>query len=298
MPATLPQPAFELADVGRLVRRGERAVVGAARAEQPETVASVLRQHLNDPTDDLAVIEEIWPTYDHVNVVAGIDAWLEDPSRSAELVGMVGGEYRRAGLAELLGATLDGWRDGPFPGSVARVNLSSGPDGQVRPCVRRGLYLIKENARRTAVLVYGVRTRNPDRRWSASRWSALPPTWPNRRCTTSDGWRTNATYSGVRCCLRGRHLRAPRCGHAVSHPTVSGRVGVDPRRRHAGRHPRAGGGCCAAQEAACCCWPAPQAWCPAVWPTGSGEELPATRNAMTRTLLGSPANQVHTAPAV
>ncbi len=66
----------ELADVGRLVRRGVRGVVGAARAGQQVGLASVLRGHLGRSGADLDVIGESWPGYQHVNVQAGLDAWV------------------------------------------------------------------------------------------------------------------------------------------------------------------------------------------------------------------------------
>ncbi len=80
MPAAVPavdgdlRP--ELADVGRLVRRGVRAVVGAARAGEQPMLSKIVGEHLGGNAGDLEVVEESWPGYDHVNVQAGLDAWL------------------------------------------------------------------------------------------------------------------------------------------------------------------------------------------------------------------------------
>jgi ATPase family protein associated with various cellular activities (AAA) len=144
----------ELADVGRLARRAVRGVVQAARADEGATLSSLLRDHLPGHGDDLAVVEEAWPAYEHINVQAGVDAWLGQPGRVHELVGVVGFQHRDFGLAELLGAPELGLA-ALRPGNVARTNLPAGPDGEVRACVRCGLYLVADGARRSAVLLRG-----------------------------------------------------------------------------------------------------------------------------------------------
>ncbi len=83
----------ELADVGRLVRRGVHAVVGAARAAERPTLARILSEHLGGAAG-LDVVEETWPSYEHVNVRAGLDAWLADPRRTWSLVGVAGYIWR------------------------------------------------------------------------------------------------------------------------------------------------------------------------------------------------------------
>jgi hypothetical protein len=153
----------ELADVGRLLRRGVRAVVGAARADERVTLSRILTEHLGDGAPSLEVVQENWPAYEHVNVQAGVDGWLADPRRSAELVGIVGYQHRPFGLGELLTAVEGAAQDpfGPRPGSPSRVNQPAGPDGEVRPCVRCGLYLVTEGDARLAVFF-----RGPSRRWA------------------------------------------------------------------------------------------------------------------------------------
>ena len=146
----------ELADVGRLVRRGVRGVVGAARAGEEPTLTRVLRDHLGPVGADLDVVEEAWPGYEHVNVQAGLDAWIAEQRAAVQLVGVVGFQHRPFGLAEVLAEEgphrhLSGLR----PGNVARVNLPSGPDGATSPCVRCGLYLVQDGERRTALLLRG-----------------------------------------------------------------------------------------------------------------------------------------------
>jgi hypothetical protein len=141
----------ELADVGRLARRGLRAVVGAARADERPRLSRILADHLGAAVHD--VVEETWRAFDHVNAQAGVDVWLAAPGRSFELVGVVSEHGQPVELAELLSDRYGGQPFGPQPGKAANINLASGPDGEVRPCVRCGLYLVTEDARRTAVLV-------------------------------------------------------------------------------------------------------------------------------------------------
>jgi Cdc6-like AAA superfamily ATPase len=147
----------ELADVGRLLRRGVRAVVGAARADERVTLSRILAEFLGDGAPSLEVVQESWPGYEHVNVQAGLDAWLAEPGRTSELVGIVGYQHRPFGLGELLtgveGAAQDPF--GPRPGNPSRVNRACGPDGEVRPCVRCGLYLVTEGEARIAVFFRG-----------------------------------------------------------------------------------------------------------------------------------------------
>ena len=146
----------ELADVGRLARRGLRAVVGAARAADRPKLSRILIEHLGAGAGDLDVVEETWPGYDHVNVQAGLDAWLAEPARTWQLVGIAGYQHVMFGIGDLLASAGDG--DHPFglrPANPASVNLACGPDGAVRPCVRCGVYLVTEGAVRTAVLLRG-----------------------------------------------------------------------------------------------------------------------------------------------
>ncbi|CCG02128.1 AAA ATPase [Blastococcus saxobsidens DD2] len=147
----------ELADVGRLLRRGVRAVVGAARAGERPALPALLVDHLGGSGAGLDVVEETWPGYEQVNVQAGLEAWLAAPGRSAQLVGVVGYQHGPFGLGELLSDDAGPHRPfGPRPGNAASVNLACGPDGAVRPCVRCGLYLVTEGEARTAVLLRGA----------------------------------------------------------------------------------------------------------------------------------------------
>ena len=147
---------LELADVGRLARRAARRAARAARAEDQPTLTHLLQQHLGEGLGELPVVEESWPAYEHVNVQAGLDAWLAGGGRQSELVGVIGFQHHEFGLGELLEPVFDDQPFGPRPGNVARANLASGPGGEVRACVRCGLYLVDDGQRRAAVLLRGA----------------------------------------------------------------------------------------------------------------------------------------------
>jgi hypothetical protein len=142
----------ELADLARLARRAMQGFVATARAGERETLPGLLTAHLGDGAKGLPVIEEAWPAYEHVNVQAGLDAWLAEPSRSSRLVGVIGFQHHDFGLGELLASSGDDGAYGPRPGNVARANLPCGP-GEVRPCVVCGLYLVTEGEQRAAVFL-------------------------------------------------------------------------------------------------------------------------------------------------
>ena len=139
-------------DVGKLARRLRRRVVGAARADDRPTFARLLADHLAVPLEGLEVVEESWPSYELVNVQVGLDTWLAQGERTHVLVGLANFRHREFGLTDLL-QPVTGYDHGPTPGNVAWSNLASGPDGQVRPAVRAGLYLVNDGGTRSAVLV-------------------------------------------------------------------------------------------------------------------------------------------------
>jgi hypothetical protein len=142
---------LRLSDVGKLLRRGRRRVVGAARAEERATFARIVREHLAVDPQSADIVQETWPSYEHVNVQAGLDAWLGDPVREHEVVGVVSHRHQDFGLADLLrpGPMMHG----PMPGNVARINLPSGPGGEVRACVECAVVLVVEGEHRAALLV-------------------------------------------------------------------------------------------------------------------------------------------------
>ncbi|MBB3674330.1 ATP-binding protein [Modestobacter versicolor] len=145
---------LQLADLGKLARRGVRAVAQAARVDDRVTFASLLGGHLGPRAAGAEVAEEAWPGYEHVNVQAGLDAWLAGAGRSSQVVGVLAFRHQLFGLAELLTMT-DLGPHSPRPGNAATVNLPCGPDGATRPCLRCALVLVEQDGVRTALLVRG-----------------------------------------------------------------------------------------------------------------------------------------------
>ncbi len=145
----------ELADLGRLGRRALRKVVRAARSEMGPTLSRALRAHLGPLDPGAPVVAESWRPYDHVNVQAGLEAWLAEPGRQFEVVGVTAFQNREFGLADFLDESgpVDPW--GPRPGNVATVNVPCGPESAVRACVACAIYLVADGEERAALLLRG-----------------------------------------------------------------------------------------------------------------------------------------------
>ncbi len=146
----------ELADLARLGRRLVRKAVTAARAEDAP-VRKLLREHLGAGAGSLPVVSAAWPGYDHVNVQAGLSAWLAGPGRGHQLVGLTGFRHQVFGLGDLLQAGSDAY--GVRVGSIALDTMPTGPDGQTMACVQCAVYLIEAGGAPVAVLL-----RGPDER--------------------------------------------------------------------------------------------------------------------------------------
>lgn len=131
--------------------------MGAARAEDLVTFRKLLVEHLGSDPESLDVVQESWPSYDHVNVQAGLDAWLAQSDRAHQVVGVVNHRHREFGLSELLRSGPSEFH-GPVPGNVARLNLPAGPAGEVRACVVCAVYLVTDGEHRAALLF-----RKPER---------------------------------------------------------------------------------------------------------------------------------------
>jgi AAA+ superfamily predicted ATPase len=155
-PAPDEDDRLRASDVAKLARRTRRRIVRTARAADRPTFTKLLAAHLG-PLQDLEVVEESWPTYEHVNVQVALDAWLSDEGRAHELIGMANFRHREFGLADLL-RSYGGheFGRGPTPGNVAWTNLPSGPQGEVTQCVRAGMYLVEDGDARSAILLVGA----------------------------------------------------------------------------------------------------------------------------------------------
>ena len=141
----------EFADIGRLARRLMQRTVAAARAGE-ESVGRLLTDHLGAQAATLPIAKGTWPAYDQVNVQTGLDAWLAEPGRTHQLVGLTDYRHQDFGLADLMQGSQ---RWGPDIGNVALEALPAGPGGQTRPCVQCGIYLSTDAGGPVALLVRG-----------------------------------------------------------------------------------------------------------------------------------------------
>ena len=157
---------LQLSDVGKLVRRTQRRIVGAAREADRVTFAKLIHEHLGTDRSSVDVVEETWPTYDHVNVQVGLDAWLGAPDREHTLVGVANARHTMFDLTDLMRSAVPGHYGGLTPGNVARLNLPVGPSNEVRACVVCAVYLVREGDRRAVLL---LRLGRSDMGDSASR---------------------------------------------------------------------------------------------------------------------------------
>jgi hypothetical protein len=126
--------------------------VAAARAEE-QSVTRLLAGHLQASEATPPVARGSWPAYDQVNVQTGLDAWLAEPDRTHQLVGLTRYRHRDFGLADLLQGGDQPW--GPGVGSVATEALPAGPDGATRACVQCGIYLTADADGAAVLLVRG-----------------------------------------------------------------------------------------------------------------------------------------------
>jgi ATPase family associated with various cellular activities (AAA) len=155
----------ELADLRRYGRRIVRKFVAQARADEQPTFANLVTEHLGVPTHDLPLIEERWAPYEHVNVQAALDAWLAEPGRRADVVGMTNYRHRGPfGLGDLIRPDLSefGGYHGPRPGNLSRVGLPVGPDGEKMQCLRAAVLLVTEGEDDRIALLYRGSDRESD----------------------------------------------------------------------------------------------------------------------------------------
>jgi hypothetical protein len=135
-----------------------RQVIAAARAEEA-SVQRLLADHLGPGAAEIPVASGTWPRYDHVNVQAGLDAWLAAEGREHEIAGLTGFRHSDFGLADLI--QPGAWVRHIGLGSVTRATLPAGPGGQTRPCVQCALYLVADADGPLVLLVRGPDEHSP-----------------------------------------------------------------------------------------------------------------------------------------
>jgi hypothetical protein len=164
VPTSEPPDHPELADVRRFARRlVDRAVRTARTEDQP--LRRLLLDHLGPEAATLPTVSATWPSYEHVNVQVGLEAWLEAGSeRTHQVFGITGIGMMRHMEIVGIGDFLQSNNKGPFGsasfGGVMTVAVPSGPGGQTHPCVSHGIYLVDDGGARLAMVLQPV-SRGP-----------------------------------------------------------------------------------------------------------------------------------------
>ncbi len=147
----------------------------ATHSAEEETAADAffrrrLQDHFGRDPSRLPTVSEPVENADHQNLHGAMETYLAGPGRSAELVGILGGEgYGQPSIAELLEARHGG--DPPEEGPVQYASLPLA-DGGMLACVSRGLYLVADGERRAAVLIARPAQRTP---WTKLTIDAMAP---------------------------------------------------------------------------------------------------------------------------
>jgi hypothetical protein len=144
----------ELADAGRLARKLVHRAVRTARTED-QPLRRVLLDHLGPDAATLPAVIDTSPLYEQVNLQIGLDAWLAEPGREHEAIGITGIPQMRfidVTIGDLIQSNGDSTYRSAGVGAPVAVNLPCGPDGQTLPCVSNGIYLVRDGAERLAIM--------------------------------------------------------------------------------------------------------------------------------------------------
>jgi hypothetical protein len=139
----------------------ERTV--AATPDDEAMFAARLRAHFGTDPAVLPIVAEHFEPSEHPNLQAALDAWLQQPGRSSEAMGVTS-EYKRfngLGLGDVLASGRTGLvgRSGPAVGPVEYVNVPLDGD-RVMTCVQFGLLLVRDGELPLAVLISGPQERS------------------------------------------------------------------------------------------------------------------------------------------
>jgi cell division protease FtsH len=146
----------ELADAGRLARKLLQRAVRTART-QDQALRAVLLDHLGPDAATLPTVSDTVPLYEQVNLQVGVEAWLAaSPARSHEVIGITGVQQIRFNdvtIGDLVQAPTESMYGRAGVGAPVIMSLPSGPDGQTRPTLAFGIYLVRDGATRLAIML-------------------------------------------------------------------------------------------------------------------------------------------------
>jgi cell division protease FtsH len=146
----------ELADAARLARKLLQRAVRTART-QDQALRAVLLDHLGPDAATLPTVSETVPLYEQVSLQIGLEAWLAaSPARAHEVIGMTGVQgirFNDVTIGDLVQAPAESTYGRAGVGSPVVMSLPSGPDGETRPCIAFGIYLVRDGASRLAIML-------------------------------------------------------------------------------------------------------------------------------------------------
>jgi hypothetical protein len=146
----------EFADAGRLARKLLRRAVRTARA-QDQPLRAVLLDHLGPDAATLPAVSDTVPLYEQVNLQVGVEAWLAaSADRSHEVIGITNVpqvRFNDVTIGDLVQASADSMYGRAGIGAPVIMGLPCGPDGQTRPCVTFGIYLVRAGESRLAIML-------------------------------------------------------------------------------------------------------------------------------------------------
>lgn len=128
-----------------------------APAENGPPLRGTLEAHLGQDPLALPVISDRYLPFEHVNVQVALDAWLEQPNGSHELLGLRGEHHGHMSLADLV---QHAHRREIVIGAVDYVSLADGPSS-TRLCAQAGLYLLRDADGAAVVLLRGPHDHTP-----------------------------------------------------------------------------------------------------------------------------------------
>ena len=145
----------ELADAGRLARKLVGRAVRTARSED-QPLRQALLDHLGPGAATLPTVSAACPLYEQVNLQVGVEAWLAaEPGRDHDLIGITGIPQMRfhdLTIGDIIQAPPGSAFGEAGVGAPVSIDLPCGPDGQTRPCVSNGIYLVRDGGDRLAMM--------------------------------------------------------------------------------------------------------------------------------------------------
>jgi ATPase family associated with various cellular activities (AAA) len=127
----------------------------AQASAEPPLVLRALLAHFDGDVKTFPIVTESFEAHEHPNLHLAIERYLASNGRSAELIGVSSDvQWMEITFAQLLARMTAASPTAVTDGPVQYVNLDL-QEGEVVTCVQRGLYLIRDDDERIALLLRG-----------------------------------------------------------------------------------------------------------------------------------------------